>query len=413
MRGTLSKGTVQTFLVLCLRMLSQAATLILATRLLGPHLYGSYAAVASLAVLLGVLPNLGTGYLMLADTSSRSEASSNIWRYAWPASCAAGLALIAVFIPLARWVDTAGSLSNVILLAMGATELLVMPLIYLASFALQANERVPLAQFIQWFPLGLRTLAAVPCFLVEESQRLPLFVAGQTLLCLAALAVALTVAQRCIAPAWSPRRIRLAEIRKGIPYALMHLVAMNPSELDKIMALRFVGPADAGIYSAANRVMSALVTPIIALLLTAQPRLFQHTSRPEGETRRLVCTIAALAIGWGICTSLILLLARPLLPWLFGEAYQAIASLMTLLAFACPLLALRMSAGTILVALGSPSQRILLELAGIACLAGGMTLLAPHFGLAGVVWAVILSELAMLAWGWLSIIRRLSISRQA
>lgn len=408
MSGNLSKGTVQTFAVLCLRLLSQAATLILATRLLGPHTYGSYASVASLAVLLGVLPNLGTGYLMLADTSSRKAVGTTIWRFAWPTTITAGLLLLVLFVPLARTVDGSGSLSTGTLLVMGITELLIMPMIYLGSFALQANERVPLGQFLQWLPLGLRTLAAIPCFFIDEPLRLPLFVTGQALLCSAALSVALVVTQRCVSPAWRPRLIDFGNLRKSAPYALMHFVAMNPSELDKVMVLRFVGPADAGIYSAASRVMSALVTPVLALLLTTQPQLFQHKDRPSGKTRRLIMTIATLAVAWGACTSVILLLCRPLLPWLFGEAYQAMNDLMTLLALACPLLALRMSSGTILVALGSPSQRILLELTGIACLTIGMALLAPRLGLTGVAWSVILSELAMLSWGWLSILRRLT-----
>lgn len=408
MRSSLSRGAVETFAILCLRLLSQAATLILATRLLGPHEYGSYASVAALAVLLGVLPNIGTGYLMLADTSSRQE----IWRFAWPTSIAVGLLLLVLFIPLARIVDTGNSLSMGTLLTMGTTELLIMPMIYLASFALQASERVSLGQFVQWFPLGLRTLAAIPCYFVDDtSLRLPIFVAGQTVLCTLALAAALIVTQRCVAPTWGPRVIGFRDIRKSAPYALMHFVAMNPSELDKVMVLRFAGPADAGIYSAASRVMSALVTPVLALLLTAQPRLFQHSTHATNDTKRLIAIIAALAVGWGACTTIILLLSRPLLPWLFGNAYQAMHDLMTLLALACPLLALRMSSGTILVALGSPSQRIFLELAGIASLTLGMALLAPRLGLAGVVWSVILSELVMLGWGWLSIMRRLTASR--
>lgn len=407
MSGNLSKGTLQTFAVLCLRLVSQAATLILATRLLGPHSYGSYAAVASLAVLLGVLPNLGTGYLMLADTSNRHTAGSNIWRFAWPSSIATGLLLLVVFVPLAHLVDTSDRLSTGTLVAMGITELLVMPMIYLASFALQANERVPLGQLLQWLPLGLRTLAAIPCFFIDEDLRLPLFVVLQALLCTMAMAVALLATQRCVAPVWRPRLIGLDNLKKSAPYALMHFVAMNPSELDKVMVLRFVGATDAGIYAAASRVMGALVTPVLALLLTAQPRLFQHAGQPSSETRRLIITIAALATAWGACTSVILLLARPFLPWLFGETYQTMNDLMTLLALACPLMALRMSSGTVLVALGRPSQRILLEVLGIACLIGAMALLAPRLGLEGVVWSVILSELAMLSCGWLSILRRL------
>lgn len=399
MKGRLARSSLQTGGWLGLRVITQAAVLILLTHLLGPRTYGSFAAVASLAVVLGLLPNLGAGFVMLSRNAHEADGSAEVWRYAWPMTVIIGLILLVFYVIAARLV-TSHPLPLLILLILGAAELLFTPFTMLFSFALQAHERVPLSQCVQWLPLGLRTLSVLPCFWVADEQRLATYVSFQFVASLLGASIGLWITSRLVRLDWRPRRATRAELRTGASYAAMHLVAANPSELDKIISARAIGSYDAGIYTATARVMAAAVMPVTAMLLAAQPRLFQHAYEPTRQGHRLIGLIAIFALAWGVGSGILLALCSPALPWMFGRSFAAMAQLMPWFAIVAPLLSLRLTAGTVIVALGRPMGRMAFELCGILLLVCGMLALAPRLGVRGLAIALIISEAGMAMLGW-------------
>lgn len=411
MKGPLARSSLQTTIMLGLRIMTQAATLVLLTRLLGPGNYGGFAAAASLALVMGLLPNFGAGFVMLARNPRDANSTSDVWRYAWPMTTLLGLLLLTVYIVVASLV-TGPILPLRVLLAMGAAELLLTPFTMLLSFALQAHERVPLSQFVQWLPLGLRVLAVLPCFLFPDTQRLSAYVSFQLLASLLGLLLGLWITTNLVALNWSPRRATRQELHDGASYAAMNLVAANPSELDKIIAVRMIGAHDAGIYAATARVMAATVMPVTAMLLASLPRLFRHAHAPAQEGQRLIRLIALLALTWGLVGGSLLALCSPLLPWLFGASFAVMAQLMPWLAAVTPLLSLRLTAGAVLMALGKPLERMAFELCGILLLVASMLALAPVYGMRGLAAALIVAETSMTLIGWWLVRRRL-VSRQA
>lgn len=405
-KGRLARSSLQTGGLLGLRVLTQAAVLVLLTHLLGPQAYGSFAAAASLAVVMGILPNLGAGYILMARAAHDVDAASDTWRYAWPLTALLGVLLLAVYLLAARQ-SSGDTLSWQILLWLGATELLITPFVILLSFALQASERVPLSQFVQWLPMGLRAIAVLPCFAMADAEGLHGYVVLQAVAALAGLGIGLAITQRHVRLDWRPRTASISELKNGATYAAMHMVAANPSELDKVMALRLVGTHDAGIYAATTRAMGAVAMPVIAMLLAAQPRLFRHAHQPNEQGHRLIQTIAALALAWGLLCWLLLTLCSPILPWLFGVRFTAMAELMPWLSAVAAPLSLRFAAGTVLVAFGRPLERVCFELCGIAVLVGAMLLLAPHLGTRGLAMALFASESSMALTGWWLVHRHL------
>ena len=406
MKGRLVRSSLQTSVMLGLRVVTQAVALVLLTRLLGPRVYGNFAAVASLAVILGLLPNLGAGFVMLARGTRDETGIADVWRYAWPMTVVLGLLLLLVYVLAAGFI-TRPSLPALILLVLGAAELLLTPFTMLLSFALQARERVPLSQFVQWLPLGLRMLAVIPCFWLTDNLRLQGYVSLQFIASLAGFVLGLWICQRHVRLDWRPRLATRWEICEGASFAAMHLVAANPSELDKVIATRAVGADDAGIYAATTRVMSATVMPVIAMLLAAQPRLFRHAYEPTRQGHRLIALVALLALAWGSLSGIVLALLSPLLPALFGASFAATSRLMPWLAAAAPLLSLRLAAGTTLVAQGHPAQRIVFEVSGIVVLVVGMLVLAPSFGTRGIAIALVAAEFCMACIGWWLVHRQL------
>jgi len=400
MKGALARSSLMTGGVLGLRVVTQAAVLVLLTRLLGPGLFGAFAAAASLAVVLGIIPSLGAGFIMLARAPQSPDAVVDVWRYAWPMTMGLGLLLLLVYVPAASMMGGALALPWPILLAIAASELLLMPGVALLSYVLQAHDRVPLSQLVQWLPLGLRIIAALLCFSAIDAERLQWYVVLQLLMALAGLVAGLRITRRHVVLRWRPRIASWEELKQGAVYASMHLVAANPSELDKIIAVRLVGGHDSGIYAATTRVMGALVTPVTAMLLAAQPRLFRHAHEPSAGGQRLIGVIAGLALGWGLLCWLLLVLSSPFLPWLFDDSFAAMTSLMPWIAIVAAPLSLRLAAGSVLMALGRPLERLGFELCGIAALVSGMFILAPAMGVKGIIIGLFASECCMALIGW-------------
>jgi len=401
MKGPLARNTIQTAAVLGLRTVTQALSLLLLTRLLGVDKFGILVSASSLAVVLGIVPSLGAGYVMLAQAPKRADAIEHVWRYAWPLMIAIGLALIAIYLPSAQMIAREHALPFGLLLWIAATELLVAPFTSLFSFALQAQGRIPLSQIIQWLPFGFRLIAILPCFALDETtSRLSLYVALQFMAASTGLALSASITKKYLKLDWRPRLASKQEITNGARYSAMHVVAANASDFDKILSIHWLSPQDIGAYAATTRVVSALTMPIVALLLSAQPRIFQYAHRPTADGRRLIKLIGLLALAWGVASWIILHTSTPIIVWLFGPGFVTISQLIPALAIVCLPLALRQTAGVILVALGKPLGRICFELSGVAILFCSILALVPPNGVTGLANALIVSESAMAIIGW-------------
>ncbi|QDE38791.1 lipopolysaccharide biosynthesis protein [Luteibacter pinisoli] len=399
----LARSSFRTTAMLALRLLTQAVTLVAITRWLGPGRYGEYIAVASLAIVLSLIPNLGSAYVLMAREARMPGEGIDVMRYGWVLSLVFGTLLTASF-PSVAQLTTHSRFTWVDLWLIGATELMATPLILLLSGALQARHKVATGQGIQWIPLALRGCLAGTCLVAGDAITFHAFVCWQAVLAVAGLFAAILITSRHIPLRWSPRQPTRDEWKDGASYAAMHIVSANPTELDKILSNRLLGEHTAGIYAATSRILNAVVIPVIGMLLAAQQRLFIHGSDPGAGGRRLIRTLFVLAGAWGIVSAAGTTLCAPLLPWILGAAYADAASIMPWVALAAPFVSLRLSAGTVLVALGHPLHRMLFELLG-AVLMAVLLVAGAHYAQArGMALGLACAELCMAAAGWWMVI---------
>jgi O-antigen/teichoic acid export membrane protein len=389
--------------MMAVRIVIQGATLILVTRFLGPEVYGGYISAASLAVVLGLLPNLGSGYVLMKRSSRDPGAAADVWSYAWPLTVGLGVALTVVF-PFAAHPLAGDAMSLPALAVVGGVELLFSPLTLMLCFVLQSIGRVPTGQAVLTLPLLLRMLSAGACLIFTHASLIQ-FVLLQAAGSFVGLLAAFWVTTRFVKLGWRVRRPLRSEIRSGSSYAAMHIVAANPTEFDKIASPLLLGEHSAGVYSATSRVMNAIVMPVVGMLLAAQPRLFRHAAEPTESGQKLIGTVAILSCAWGLIGGIIMFNAAPMLPLLFGNSYADAAQLMPFVALAAPFVSLRLAAGTILVALGHPLQRLRFELAGIIALSGLLIIGSRLAGPRGMAVSLSTAECAMAVYGWI-LVRR-------
>ena len=187
--------------------------------------------------------------------------------------------------------------------------------------------------------------------------------------------------------------------KDGLPFSLAGFAMKLQAEFNKPV-LAQVGFGLAGTFNVAQRAVDIASLPLMALQEALWPRLYAHQD-PTRQLRHtgLALLTLAMALGAGMW------LAAPLLPYLLGESFADAVPTLQLLAW-LPLLQVFRGLLNFLVI-----HRARMKLIGWAYALGAImsitsvTLLVPGHGMNGAVIACYLSELTMIAYLMVGIMR--------
>lgn len=393
--GPISQSTIRTSFVLGIRLLIQAGTLLLVARLLGPDDFGLFAGIAALAVLMGTFSTFGTHLVLLGEVSKDHTKCNHVLRYAIPTTLIVGSLLFClyIFICLLFFHNLGASLT--IIICIGLTEIILLPLFLLSTTEELALEKTAQSQLLTIFPLGLRTLAVIIVLLVNYAEPLILFAWLYFISALFALGCRKIYKPNAWLKASEWRLANKQELKNSAGYAALALTATGPSELDKILAVKLLPLGLSGVYVAAARVIGATTLPIMALLLSALPRLFRSQAGEGKQSSRLNCWIIVTALIYGLFVASLLWFFAPWVEWLFGAKYQNMTEILQWLCFVMPALLLRITLVNILMTMNQPWLRAGVESLGMLILIIGAALLYAHLEALGIIVALACSEWAM------------------
>lgn len=395
MRGPIARATVRTSVVLGLRLLVQAGTLLLVARMLGPQHYGAFAGVAALAVILGTLSTFGMHLVLLGEVSREPARRQQVLRYAVPSTLLCGGILLAIYFLICTSIMKEASLPIRALVAIGVTEMWLQPLFSLPATEHLALGRIARSQLLTTLPLALRLAAAAMVFLLRPADPLVAYAYGYLVASLIALAAA-TATLPATWPAFQRWRLPTkAELRNAAGYAALNITGTSPEELDKTLAAKFLPLSASGLYAAGARVIGATTLPVVAMMLSALPRLFREGQDQVQRTTRLLRWIFGSALVYSVVLAVVLWLIAPVFVWLFGPKYQGIDHTIRWLCLAVPGVALRVAAGNVLMALGKPWMRVGFEVVGLGVLVVAAVILTAHLQFTGMPLALACSEWSM------------------
>lgn len=371
-------------------------------RMLGPQQFGVFAGVAALAVLLGTLSTFGTHLVLLGEMSKDPARRAQVLPYALPTTLLCGCILLVVFLLICELALSGNGMGWRMLLAIGVAELLLQPLSALAVVEPLAAERTARSQLLQTLPLALRLVVAGVVFVWQPPDALAVYGYGY---CLATV-IALAVMLGCMPRAWpQPRQWRrptMQELSESASFAALNITAIGPAELDKTLATRLLPLVAAGLYAAGARVVGAITLPVVALMLSALPRLFREGQHQSQRTGRLLRWIFVATAMYSVALAVGMWWCAPLFVWLLGSQYAGVDEVIRWLCLAVPGLALRIAVGNALMALGRPWMRAGFEVVGVAVLAIAATVMTALWGMHGMSLALACSEWVMaLLGGWL------------
>jgi O-antigen/teichoic acid export membrane protein len=392
LKGPVAKATIGTSAVLALRLFLQAGTLLLIARALGPQLFGAFAGIAALAILLGTLSTLGTHLVLLGEASRAYRRRLRVLPYTVSTTLLCGTLLLAIYMLLVRSIFVSSPIPLDLVILIGITELFLQPLISIPSAQLQARRKIVTSQLVFLAPLTIRFLVILTIFVAPVQDVLRVFVTGSLIAGVVGIVIA-SMASPMSWPAFRHWRLATApELRHSVGFAALNITGAAPAEIDKSLAARLLPLAAAGLYSGAARIVSAVSLPVVAMLQAALPRLFHESSQTRGITPLLLTSLYGSALLYGVGAAIVMWLLVPLLGWLFGDDYVGIGEIASLLCAAIPGTTLRLTNGVILMARGRPWQRIVSELAGIAAIVIAALLLVPKYGISGMIAAYIAAE---------------------
>lgn len=361
------------------------------TRLLGPSGYGALATAAALAAIGAAMVGLGSGIGLVRRTSRDVEAFPLAWGECLVRHVVSGLVIWLVYALFAgRWLS--GPLFADALILIGATELLLVPLISAVGYAFIAHARYRMGAVIQSLPAVARFLAAAGFLLRGTAPDVGAFAMG-VLLAMAAVCVLAIV----LACAWLPLPAR-AQFRSALlpdystAYAGSNLVNGLAGEADKLAVYRLTSADQTGIYSAATRIMAAFAIPFGAMIQSRSHHLFALGATIGPGHMQFLRRYAVAFAGYGGVCVLVSVLTAPYLVRLLGPGFEAGSAFMVILAFWVPLNGFRQLIGSLLTTSDRAWWRSFSDILTTAVFVVVALVLVPINGVAGAVEAKLLAE---------------------
>lgn len=360
-KGPIALATLRTGSVLGLRLIAQTGTLLLLASTLAVGEFGLYTGLGAMAVLLGTLANFGTHLTLLRDVSRNSIGADEAIRLALGTTVFCGAALLFIYVAVTFvWLSIPHNTFWAVL-CLGIAEVFLQPFLVVAAMELHGRGQTARSQLLLILPLLLRFLLIFLVAWFAPESPLLWCASGH----LIAVMVALGYVVMRMSAVWrEPSKWLLARRsrwRDLAGYAVMNTSANGVSEIDKVLAVRLLPFEFAGIYSAASRIVGALVLPVMAMILAAIPRLFRDGA---ASGRQLQYWLFALASGYGLLVAVAIAFAAPWIESLLGVTYAGVGELIHILAYAVPAMCVRTAAMNMLTTLEQPWMRICLELVG-------------------------------------------------
>ncbi|MBW2529006.1 MAG: oligosaccharide flippase family protein [Deltaproteobacteria bacterium] len=299
----------------------QAAYFILLARTLGAEGLGVFSGALALAKIMLPFAGWGSDEVLVRRTSRNSsefnEALGNaLLITAFSGALFTGIALVinqALF---------AGRVSWQLILLIASGELVLYRLQYLTRRAFQAFERLNITAVFKAAP-SLTLVVGVVAFRATNPERDVdvwglWYFGAMAIPGIAGIIVTLALLGR-------PKFVMAAamkQLREGFFFSLSESAKTAYTDADKILLLRLLSREIAGVYKAAYRLLSVLMTPVLALMDAAYARFFKTGAGGVRGSYRFALKLMPLTVLYTAVVATAMWLSAPLLPLLLGKSYQ-------------------------------------------------------------------------------------------
>ena len=301
------------------KIIVQLGYFLVISRALGVAGYGLFASVSAIAMLAAAFSGVGCDQVLI-----RRIARDNT-----PFSLALGNALSAIvlslplLIPLAVLAALAlglDGLTPTAVILVAVADIVANRIVQLATLAFQAYEQARPQLVISMVTSVLKLAAALLAFLMMPDLTLEIWAWWYMGSAFLAAGFALGYAMfRLGRPrlAFYPR-----DLGDGFIYSLEFASLAALRDLDKPVVADTLGPAAAGSYTAAFRLVDTSCVPIRALLRTTYVRYFHTGAQSTQAAIALARRVLPIMVGMSAVLAVGLLVGAGFVPWLIGKDYE-------------------------------------------------------------------------------------------
>ncbi|MBI2382091.1 MAG: oligosaccharide flippase family protein [Gammaproteobacteria bacterium] len=334
----------------------QAASLVVLARMFGPADYGLLSALVALAGILTPFSGLGLEAILIRDVARAPENFRVSWGQTLGVIAITGTLLSLFLLGIASLV-LPPTLSPALIIIIAFADLVLGKLVDSSAKAFQAQNCAAIAA---WIPSLTALVRLTGLLLLWISPKTPTLMDWAVIYWIGSLlpsaALILFLSRRFGGPKWSSMGLNAA-IRSGGYFSLNTSADRTNNELDKVLLAHLSQAEVAGYYALAYRCLTMACVPIHALLLSTYANFFVHGTQGLSATWNYARRLLPRAFVMTLWLALILLVAAPLLPIVFGGDFAESAFVLQYLPLVMPLLLLRYLAGHVLGGCGYERHR--------------------------------------------------------
>lgn len=315
----------------------QAAYFIVLARMLGTSEYGAFAAALALGALVAPFSSLGAHSIMVRNVARAPSVAAGEWRRALVYSLGIGLLLTGLLTVLADFIAPP-ELSRLGIFLVVVADIVALKLVELSGGLWQALGKSKSLIVLPALVNSFRLLAAVGALFLAphiELEQWSLIYLAATLPIGVGSGLYTTIKLgKSRASLW----LRWRDIREGILFSVATSAQNVYNDIDKAMLARIGNVAQAGLYSAAYRVIDMGYAPIRAVASAAYPLYFREGEHGLVSAMALTRRIAPAVVALGAVAAVGAFFVAPLTPLLLGSEFSGAIILVQLIS---PLILLR------------------------------------------------------------------------
>lgn len=374
----------------------QVCYLVAVARLLGAEGYGWFAGALALAASFSPLVGLGFGLILVKQVARQPASFPVYWARNIVAVLFSAPVLMVLVMALAYFLLPAPKRWQVIGLLL-FSELLFAPLIVVCANAYQAHEKLGRSTFVHVMLNLFRLVGTLVLILVFGHVDVELFGWGYFIATLVAAVITLGLAiKKYGRPVWELRGM-LGEVAEGMGFSASLVVGSTQAEFDKTLMLRLSSAENAGVYSAASRVISATTIPIVIFALAAVPRLFREGEKGLYAGGQLARRLLPPVMAYGVIAGLAIHACAPLIPLAIGNDFSASVDIIQLMAPLPLLSGVSLMLLGVLSCSGAQAWRVVIEGVLLGLNIGLNLILIPSLGAKGAVLSLLCSQVILAA----------------
>ena len=395
---SLATNTVWSLAAEGFRLVGSLVTFVILTRLYEPSEFGILVATISLFGFVFPHASVGAGWLVMKRVASEGWSPEEAMARATGMALTGGVVAVAGLMLLRPLILP--QVSAAMFFGLAISELFLVGMVEITLFAAQATERL-IVKAATWTTYGMgRAAAALAILVLVDDPDLGVWIVANAMVGVLVLLMAQTMTLgRVVAPV----RPVWADVRLGLPYSLGFGSDRLRDVADTVALVRLDYEADAGLYSAARRLVNVAQAPIIASLHAVNARIWRAGGRSAADARAVAVRSTAVGAAYGSVVGVGILLGGSVAASFLGDSYEETGAVLRWMSIVPLLLALETFAAMALTASGFHTHRVVWTLVSGVVNVGLNLWLIPDHGWRGAAGATIASSVLYVVALWLTL----------